>query len=83
MQHMEYREACVVLRKAGLTEVEIERLSQLRRAYSEEEVYLMPPTHQSLTHESWFERAMRKIPSLCWSLADRGSVFWSQYHFTH
>ena len=83
MQHMEYREACVMLRKAGLTEAEIGRLSHLRGAYSEEEVQLMPATHQNLTCESWFERARRRISNLCWYLADHESVFWSHYHFTH
>ena len=83
MQRMEYREACAMLRKAGLTEAEIERLSQLRRAYSEEEVQLTPATHQNLTCGSWFERAKRRISSFCWYLADRENVFWSHYHFTH
>ncbi len=82
MQHMEYREAYAMLRRAGLTETEIERLSQLRRAYSEK-VHLMPATQQIRPRGSWFERAMREIPNVCWYLADRGSVFWSQHHLTH
>lgn len=77
MQHMEYREGCAMLRKAGFTELEIERLSKLRTAYHEEELHLISETPPC---RSWFNRAIRKLGSLCFQLAYSGSIFWPYDH---
>ncbi|GCE06042.1 hypothetical protein [Dictyobacter aurantiacus] len=80
MQHMEYRDGRAMLRKAGFTEVEIERLSRLRATYREaESPQLTPGTH---SRRRWLEKAISKFSSLCFQLTYNGGIFWPYDHTT-
>ena len=83
MKRMDYTTGCEMLRKAGLTAQEIERLSILRSSYTEQEIYRITVTHQYPKHESWFERVIPKILDTCQPPAASEDTFWMHNHFLY
>ncbi len=82
MERMDYTTGCEMLRKAGLTTQEIERLSRLRSTYTEQEIYRITIAHQSTTHESWFKRVICKILDMCQPPAAK-DIYWMYDHFLY
>ena len=53
MDHMNYKEAFERLRKAGLKESEIDRLTRLRRNYAQKEIDQSPVDRRRLEFIRW------------------------------
>jgi hypothetical protein len=83
MERMDYTTRCEMLRKAGFTVLEIERLSRLRSSYTEQEIYRRTVAHQYPKHESWFERVIHKILDICQPPAVSEDIFWMHNHFLY
>ena len=55
MNQMNYKEALELLRRAGFTASEIDRLCRLRRNYTESELDQAPVDHRRLEFVRWLE----------------------------
>lgn len=82
MKRMDDREGCERLREVGFTASEIEKLRLLRDIYVQQEIRQSTPPSQP-KHVSWFERAIRKLVSLCRYQADCEANMWMYDHFLY
>lgn len=83
MERMDYSAGCEMLRKAGFTALEIERLSRLRSEYAEQETYRITIAHHYPKHHSWFEKVIQKVLDICQPLVASEGGFWMHNHFLY
>ena len=76
MKRIDYTTGCKMLREAGCTTREVERLSKLRSGYREQEMDSAIATRFYREQNSLLRRVIDRMLDICQIFATSGDMYW-------